>query len=71
MQPEPAAIATSMRALAQRNDRQTTAHRIGGWIQKHRPAIVDLTGGAPEISSSFCYLGRSFARSRLSRNRPQ
>jgi len=25
-------------------------------FRKHRPAIVDLTGGAPEISSSFCYL---------------
>jgi|ERR1043166_232152 radical SAM/Cys-rich protein len=35
---------------------KATAHRIGGWIQKHRPAIVDLTGGAPEISRSFCYL---------------
>jgi radical SAM/Cys-rich protein len=34
---------------------ETTAHRIGAWIQQHRPAIVDITGGAPEISEFFRY----------------
>jgi radical SAM/Cys-rich protein len=33
----------------------TTAHRIGEWIQQHRPAIVDITGGAPELSEFFRY----------------
>jgi radical SAM/Cys-rich protein len=32
-----------------------TAHRIGRWIEEHRPEIVDITGGAPEISSFFKY----------------
>jgi len=31
------------------------ARRIGQWILEHRPAVVDLTGGAPEISESFRY----------------
>src|SRR5215471_16152443 len=31
------------------------AHRIGGWIQNHRPQIVDITGGAPELSEFFRY----------------
>ncbi len=30
-----------------------TARRIGDWIQQHRPQIVDLTGGAPELSEFF------------------
>ena len=34
---------------------ETTAHRIGDWIQEHRPPIVDITGGAPEISEFFKY----------------
>jgi radical SAM/Cys-rich protein len=34
---------------------EETAHRIGGWIQAHRPEIVDITGGAPEISAFFKY----------------
>jgi radical SAM/Cys-rich protein len=29
------------------------ARRIGEWIQRHRPQIVDLTGGAPELSEFF------------------
>jgi radical SAM/Cys-rich protein len=33
-----------------------TAHRIGEWIERHRPPVVDLTGGAPEISEFFRYL---------------
>jgi len=32
-----------------------TARRIGSWMQQHRPEIVDITGGAPELSDSFCY----------------
>jgi radical SAM/Cys-rich protein len=34
---------------------EATAHRIGVWIQQHRPEIVDITGGAPELSEFFCY----------------
>src|SRR4051812_39816055 len=30
-----------------------TARRVGEWIQAHRPAAVDLTGGAPELSEHF------------------
>ena len=29
---------------------EPTARRIGEWIRQHRPSIVDLTGGAPELS---------------------
>lgn len=32
------------------------AHRVGEWIREHRPAIVDLTGGAPELSEHFRFL---------------
>jgi radical SAM/Cys-rich protein len=35
---------------------EATARRIGDWIARHRPEIVDLTGGAPELSGFFCYL---------------
>src|SRR3954465_12461131 len=35
---------------------ETTARRIGKWIQEHRPEIVDITGGAPELSEFFSYL---------------
>ena len=34
---------------------EATAPRIGAWIEKHRPEIVDITGGAPELSDFFCY----------------
>jgi radical SAM/Cys-rich protein len=34
---------------------EETAHRIGGWIQQHRPEVVDITGGAPELSDFFRY----------------
>lgn len=33
-------------------DRET-AERIGEWIRAHRPEIVDITGGAPELSEFF------------------
>ncbi|MGJ8671742.1 arsenosugar biosynthesis radical SAM (seleno)protein ArsS [Rubritalea sp.] len=31
------------------------AHKVGAWIKKYRPKIVDITGGAPEISQFFRY----------------
>jgi radical SAM/Cys-rich protein len=31
------------------------AGRIGEWIQTHRPEVVDITGGAPELSEYFRY----------------
>jgi radical SAM/Cys-rich protein len=31
----------------------TVARRIGEWITQNRPPIVDLTGGAPELSEFF------------------
>jgi len=31
------------------------AKRVGAWIRQHRPAIVDITGGAPELSEHFRY----------------
>jgi radical SAM/Cys-rich protein len=31
------------------------AERIGDWIQTHQPEIVDITGGAPELSEFFGY----------------
>ena len=34
---------------------EATAHRIGDWIVQHHPEIVDLTGGAPELSEFFRY----------------
>lgn len=32
-----------------------TARRVGAWIKEHRPAVVDITGGAPELSEFFRY----------------
>ena len=34
---------------------EPTALRVGEWIQRHRPPVVDLTGGAPELSEFFRY----------------
>ena len=34
---------------------EPTAHRIGSWIEKFRPPVVDITGGAPELSGFFRY----------------
>jgi radical SAM/Cys-rich protein len=31
------------------------ARRVGAWITEHRPAVVDITGGAPELSEHFRY----------------
>lgn len=33
--------------------RRAVAERIGEWITKHRPTVVDITGGAPELSEFF------------------
>src|SRR5512147_195220 len=35
---------------------EPTACRVGAWMARHRPAIVDITGGAPELSAFFRYL---------------
>src|SRR5215472_13484595 len=32
---------------------ENVARRMGEWIRQHRPEIVDLTGGAPELSEFF------------------
>lgn len=32
-----------------------TARRVGAWIVEHKPATVDITGGAPELSEHFNY----------------
>ena len=32
------------------------AGRIGQWIREHRPPVVDITGGAPELSEHFRFL---------------
>jgi radical SAM/Cys-rich protein len=32
------------------------ARRVGDWIRTHRPAVVDITGGAPELSEHFRFL---------------
>ena len=31
------------------------AARVGAWIAEHRPEIVDITGGAPELNAHFRY----------------
>src|SRR3954452_2188538 len=35
---------------------ESTARKIADWIHLHRPAVVDLTGGAPELSNYFAFL---------------
>src|SRR5262249_49997867 len=34
---------------------QAVAHRVGEWIRQYRLEIVDITGGAPELSEFFRY----------------
>ena len=34
---------------------EETALKVGAWILEHKPATVDITGGAPEISEFFNY----------------
>lgn len=35
---------------------EETARRVANWIREHRPAVVDITGGAPELSEHFRFL---------------
>ena len=35
---------------------EPTAGRVAEWIRAHRPAVVDITGGAPELSAHFRFL---------------
>jgi radical SAM/Cys-rich protein len=37
----------------------TVAQRVAHWIDRYRPGIVDITGGAPELSECFSYLVES------------
>ena len=34
---------------------ESVARRVGEWIREHRPPVVDITGGAPELSEHFRY----------------
>jgi radical SAM/Cys-rich protein len=34
---------------------EATALQVGEWMTRHRPAVVDITGGAPELSPFFRY----------------
>ena len=34
---------------------EVTARRVGKWIEEQRPEVVDITGGAPELSEFFRY----------------
>src|SRR2546430_7340840 len=48
-----------------------TAERIGEWIARYRPAVVDITGGAPELSPFFRYfvqVGREIGARVIDRN---
>lgn len=50
---------------------QPTAGRIGEWIRAHRPEVIDITGGAPEISEFFRYFvetGREVGAKIIDRN---
>lgn len=35
---------------------EEVALRVGEWIRRHRPRVVDITGGAPELSEHFRFL---------------
>src|SRR4051812_38555923 len=32
---------------------EAVAARVCDWIERHRPPVIDLTGGAPELNSVF------------------
>src|SRR5712692_5152932 len=34
---------------------KSVARCVGEWIRDHRPLVVDITGGAPELSEHFRY----------------
>jgi radical SAM/Cys-rich protein len=42
---------------------ESTAHRIVDWIQRYRPPVVDITGGAPELSTFFKFIVENARRS--------
>ena len=35
---------------------EPVARRVAEWIREHRPPVVDITGGAPELSEHFLFL---------------
>jgi radical SAM/Cys-rich protein len=35
---------------------EATARRVAEWIGEHRPPVVDITGGAPELNEHFRFL---------------
>src|ERR1041385_9032166 len=39
-----------------------TAQRIANWIDQYRPAVVDITGGAPELNENFRFLVQTARR---------
>jgi radical SAM/Cys-rich protein len=48
-----------------------TAARIGDWILQYRPPVIDITGGAPELSQFFRYfvhVGRETGARVIDRN---
>ena len=50
---------------------ETTAQKLGTWIEEHRPEVVDITGGAPELNDFFPYLvetARGFGAHVIDRN---
>jgi radical SAM/Cys-rich protein len=50
---------------------KATAHGIAQWIRDHRPPVIDITGGAPELSEWFRYfveLGREVNARVIDRN---
>lgn len=47
------------------------AHKVGAWIRKYKPAVIDITGGAPELSEFFRYfveLGKEVGAHVIDRN---
>jgi len=50
---------------------EPTARKVGAWILEHRPKVVDITGGAPELSDHFRYFvetGRAAGAHVIDRN---
>lgn len=35
---------------------EAVVRKIAAWIRRHRPPVVDITGGAPELNQNFRYL---------------
>jgi radical SAM/Cys-rich protein len=50
---------------------EPVARKIGAWITTHRPEVIDLTGGAPELSEWFSFfveLGNQLGLKVMDRN---